>query len=206
MGEMVHRRKAGEGLLHEHLLLGSNDKLEVAQFIKTVHICWSEYKSNYPSFSFCFSNQWPLKWLLSWYTVAYTLALTLFTLQPVQNTLLQISSTFFFIFFMIFSWLIEKRLKKRSAITLLWVCLAAKHHCLILMSILQNKINKTFFFHIFPKYKSLRKRTSAANHRQTTQLFYDFFSWKSIMKIHTAAIDLFVVPPVEKFSDNFPLE
>lgn len=39
MGEMVHRRKAGEGLLHEHLLLGSNDKLEVAQFIKTVHIC-----------------------------------------------------------------------------------------------------------------------------------------------------------------------
>lgn len=146
MGEMVHRREAGEGLLHEHLLLGSNDKLEVAQFIKTVHICWSEYKSNYPSFSFCFSNQWPLKWLLSWYTVAYTLALTLFTLQPVQNTLLQISSTFFFIFFMIFSWLIEKRLKKRSAITLLWVCLAAKHHCLILMAILQNNINKTFFF------------------------------------------------------------
>lgn len=108
MGEMVHRREAGEGLLHEHLLLGSNDKLEVAQFIKTVHICWSEYKSNYPSFSVFFSNQWPLKWLLSWYTVAYTLALTLFTLQPVQNTLLQISSTFFFFCFMIFLWLIRK--------------------------------------------------------------------------------------------------
>lgn len=145
MGEMVHRRKAGEGLLHEHLLLGSNDKLEVAQFIKTVHICWSEYKSNYPSFSFCFSNQWPLVIVIVIHCSLYISSYSFHFAACSKHT-----ATDFKHFFLSFLWFFRgssrRDLKKRSAITLLWVCLAAKHHCLILMSILQNKINKTFFF------------------------------------------------------------